>query len=76
MPNLDRITSDLAVCGGIPVIRGHRYPVALLLDLMVAGVTPEELLADFRGLDREDLVAVLEYATLPTPTPSPIPARA
>lgn len=57
-----RITTDPAVCHGQPVVRGLRYPVQMLLDLLGAGMSFEEILADYQDLQREDLLAVLTYA--------------
>jgi uncharacterized protein (DUF433 family) len=37
MSRLERITSDLEVCHGQPAIRGLRYPVEMLLELLSAG---------------------------------------
>jgi uncharacterized protein (DUF433 family) len=59
---LSRITIDAAVCHGKPCIRGLRYPVETLLELLSAGMTPDEILADYPDLDRDDLRAVLAYA--------------
>ena len=56
---LDRITIDPAVCHGQPCIRGLRYPVALLLELLSAGMSIEEILADYEDLEREDILAAL-----------------
>lgn len=61
-PSLDRITVDPDVCHGKPVVRGLRYPVATLLDLMSAGMTFEDILADYEDLEHDDLLAVLAYA--------------
>ena len=60
---LDRITLDPAVCHGQPTVRGLRYPVANLLDVM-GSMTREEILADYADLEDEDLRAVLAYAAL------------
>lgn len=59
---LDRITIDPQICHGKPVIRGLRYPVETMLQLLSAGMTIEEILADYEDLDREDLLAVLAFA--------------
>lgn len=59
---LERITIDPQICHGKPVVRGLRYPVEMLLDLMSAGMTIDEILADYEDLEREDLLAVLSYA--------------
>jgi uncharacterized protein (DUF433 family) len=59
---LDRIEINPEVCHGKPVIRGLRYPVETMLDLMSAGMTIDEILADYADLEREDLLAVLAFA--------------
>jgi len=55
----DRITVDPAICHGKPTIRGLRYPVEWLLSLLDAGMTTEEILADYEDLEREDVLAAL-----------------
>jgi len=60
-PLLSRITVDPAICHGKPCVRGLRYPVELLLDLLSSGMTHEEILADYEDLEREDLLAALAY---------------
>jgi uncharacterized protein (DUF433 family) len=59
---LKRITVDPEICHGKPVIRGLRYPVETMLELMSAGMTVDEILADYEDLEREDLLAVLAFA--------------
>jgi uncharacterized protein (DUF433 family) len=59
---LTRITVDPAICHGKPCVRGRRYPVEVLLELLSSGMTFEEVLADYEDLEREDLLAVLAYA--------------
>jgi uncharacterized protein (DUF433 family) len=59
---LERITIDPQICHGKPVIRGLRYPVETILELMSAGMTNDEILADYEDLQRDDLLAVLSYA--------------
>ena len=63
-PLLSRITIDPSVCHGKPCVRGLRYPVETILDLLSSGMTHEEILADYEDLEREDLFAVLAYAAL------------
>jgi uncharacterized protein (DUF433 family) len=64
MANLiNRITIDPQICHGKPTIRGLRYPVENMLELMAAGMTIEELLEDYPDLEREDFLACLEYAS-------------
>jgi uncharacterized protein (DUF433 family) len=60
---LDRITIDPEICHGKPTIRGLRYPVETILELLSAGMTTEEILADYEDLERDDILAVLSYAT-------------
>jgi uncharacterized protein (DUF433 family) len=59
---LERITIDPAVCHGKPVIRGLRYPVETLLELMSSGMTTDAILADYPDLEHDDLLAALAYA--------------
>ncbi len=59
---LSRITIDPAVCHGKPTIRGLRYPVDNMLELMASGMSMDELLADYPDLQKEDFLACLEYA--------------
>jgi len=58
---LARITIDPAICHGQPCVRGLRYPVEDLLELLSSGMTIEEILADYEDLEREDLLAALAY---------------
>jgi uncharacterized protein (DUF433 family) len=60
---LSRITIDPAVCHGKPCVRGMRYPVELLLELLSSGMTPEEILADYADLERDDILATLAFAS-------------
>jgi len=59
---LSRITVDPDICHGKPCIRGLRYPVETILDLLSADMTPEEILADYPDLERDDIRAALAYA--------------
>jgi uncharacterized protein (DUF433 family) len=58
----ERITIDPAICHGKPTIRGLRYPVELILELLSAGMSYEEILADYPDLEHEDIIAVLAFA--------------
>jgi uncharacterized protein (DUF433 family) len=62
MKALDRITVDPAVCGGRPCIRGLRIRVKDVLDLLAAGATHDEILADYPYLEPDDITAVLAFA--------------
>lgn len=59
---LDRITMDPTIDHGKPVVRGLRYPVEMLLELLNSGMTIEEILADYEDLEREDLLSALAFA--------------
>ena len=59
---LERITIRPDICHGKPCIRGLRYPVDMILDLLSAGMSHEEILADYEDLEQEDLLAVLAFA--------------
>ena len=59
---LDRIIIDPEICHGKPTLRGLRYPVEMILELLSSGMTTEEVLADYEDLEREDILAALEFA--------------
>lgn len=59
----DRITSDPAMCGGRPCVRGMRIRVSDVLDLLAAGLTPAEVVAELPSLEPEDVKACLTYAS-------------
>jgi uncharacterized protein (DUF433 family) len=65
---LTRITKKADICHGKPTIRGLRYPVDSMLDLMASGMSFEEILADYPDLEKDDLLACLEYAAQLTKT--------
>ena len=58
----DRITFDPQVMGGKPCLRGMRVTVGTIVGLLASGATPEEILADYPYLEREDISAALSYA--------------
>jgi uncharacterized protein (DUF433 family) len=60
---LHRITIDPEVCHGKPVIRGLRYTVESMLEYLAGGDSVEEVLAEFPDLEREDLLACIQFAT-------------
>lgn len=64
MTRLDRITTDPSICHGKPTVRGLRYPVEMLLELLAAGMSSEDLLDDYPDLERDDLLAALEFGAL------------
>jgi uncharacterized protein (DUF433 family) len=57
-----RITINPSICHGQPCVRGLRYPVEFLLDLLNSGMTFEEILEDYTDLERDDLRAALAFA--------------
>ena len=59
---LSRITVEAGKCGGRPSIRGQRIRVADILGLLASGASFEEILADYPFLEREDILAALDYA--------------
>jgi uncharacterized protein (DUF433 family) len=59
---LNRITKKSDLCHGKPTIRGLRYPVDSMLDLMASGMSIEEIPEDYPDLEKDDLPACLEYA--------------
>jgi uncharacterized protein (DUF433 family) len=58
----ERITTDPNVCHGKPCIRGLRYPVENLLEWLAGGMTPDEILADYPDLERDEIRAALVFA--------------
>ncbi|WP_353571412.1 DUF433 domain-containing protein [Candidatus Albibeggiatoa sp. nov. BB20] len=63
MDLLKRITINSNICHGKLCIRGLRYPVEMILELMSVGMSHEEILADYEDLEHEDILACLHYAT-------------
>ena len=59
---LERITIDPEVCHGKPCIRGLRYPVDMILTLLSAGMSGEEILSDYDDLGPDDILAALAFA--------------
>ncbi|MCR5887000.1 DUF433 domain-containing protein [Hymenobacter sp. J193] len=57
-----RITIDPTICHGQPTVRGLRYPVQHVLELLASGMTDAEILADYEDLEAEDLRACQAYA--------------
>lgn len=59
---MERITYEPGKCGGRPCIRGMRIRVSDILEMLAAGVSTDEILADFPDLQIEDISACLTYA--------------
>ena len=63
MPWSDRMIVDPEILAGKPVIRGRRIAVELVLELLAAGQPEHEILSNYPGLTREDVLACLSYAS-------------
>ena len=59
---LHRITHNTDICHGKPCVRGLRYPIEFILELLSSGMTHSEIFADYEDLESEDLYAVLLFA--------------
>jgi uncharacterized protein (DUF433 family) len=62
--NIERITIDPLICHGKPVIRSMRWPVEVVLDILSSGMSIEEITEDHPELEKEDVIACLNYARL------------
>lgn len=62
MEAINRITIDTKLFGGKPCIRGLRFPVSKVLDLIASGMTAEGILAEYPYLEVEDISQSLKYA--------------
>lgn len=60
---LERITVDLKVMAGKPVIKGTRLTVEYILNLLAHGATVAEILDEYDGLTREDIQACMLFAS-------------
>jgi uncharacterized protein (DUF433 family) len=60
-PLLKRISINPNICFGKPCIKGTRIWVSLILDFLAEGTSPEQILADYPGLKREDILAAIAY---------------
>ncbi|MEH1906126.1 MAG: DUF433 domain-containing protein [Nostoc sp.] len=58
---LQRITHNPDICHGKPCIRGLRYPVEFILELLSSGMTTEEILKDYDDLEFKDILAVFLF---------------
>ncbi len=59
---LQRITLDPNICHGKPCIRGLRYPVELILELLSYGMNAKEIIDDCDDLENEDILGALRFA--------------
>jgi uncharacterized protein (DUF433 family) len=60
----DRITIDSEICHGKPCIRGMRWPVEVILDMLGSGMSTDEIIEDHPELEKEDILACLNFAKL------------
>lgn len=58
----ERITVDPQRMGGVPCIRDLRVTVGMVLGQLAAGLSADDVLADYPYLERDDILAALEYA--------------
>ena len=61
---LKRITIIPGLMSGKPTIRGMRFPVGDIFEMLASGMTNEEILAQHPSLEREDIQAALLYASV------------
>jgi uncharacterized protein (DUF433 family) len=59
---LQRITLDPNICHGKPCIRGLRYPVEFILELLSSGMNAKEIIDDYDDLEHEDVLAALLFS--------------
>ncbi len=64
MEYLERITLNPEICHGKPCIRGMRWPIDVILDMLSSKMSAKEILADHPELEEEDIFASLTYARL------------
>ena len=62
MPNLDRITQQPGIMGGKACIRGMQVTVGLIVGLVGAGHTIEDIRAGYPYLERDDILQAFQYA--------------
>lgn len=53
---------DPSICHGRPCIRGHRIWVSLIVDLLADGMTTEQIIEQYPGLEPDDVRVCLAYA--------------
>jgi uncharacterized protein (DUF433 family) len=62
MNYLERITINPEICHGKPCLRGMRWPVEVILDMLSSGMTIENIITEHTELEKEDIIAALNYA--------------
>jgi uncharacterized protein (DUF433 family) len=58
---LERISVNPEICFGKPCVKGHRLWVSLILDMIASGMTFDEILDNYPGLTRDDILACVAY---------------
>ena len=66
MEHLQRIIINPEICHGKPCVRGMRWPVEVIMDMLSSGMTIAEIINDHKELQKEDILACLNYAKLLT----------
>ncbi|MBW8334273.1 MAG: DUF433 domain-containing protein [Prolixibacteraceae bacterium] len=64
MNQLSRITINKEICHGKPCVRGMRWPVEVIIDMLGSGMTIDEIIEDHPELEKEDVLACLNFAKL------------
>jgi len=64
MNQTNRITLDKDICHGKPCIRGMRWPVEVIIDMLGSGMSINEIIEDHPELEKEDILASLNFAKL------------
>lgn len=63
-PQFPRISTDSEICFGKPRIAGTRMPISSILSYLSSGMTVDELIAEFKGITREDVMEAIAFASL------------
>ncbi|WP_010424097.1 DUF433 domain-containing protein [Anaerophaga thermohalophila] len=61
---LDRITINPEICHGKPCIRNMRWPVEVIIDMLGSEMSIDEIIEDHPELEKEDILASLNFAKL------------
>jgi uncharacterized protein (DUF433 family) len=64
MKLLERITIDQEICHGKPCVRNMRWPVEVIIDMLGSGMSTDEIIEDHPELEKEDILACLNFAKL------------
>lgn len=64
MNQLNRITINKDICHGKPCVRGMRWPVEVIIDMLGTGMNIDEIIEDHPELEKEDILECLNFAKL------------